>query len=289
MQLNPSTHCYDDLRFQEARWTGAGITPTLVILHDTASPLTKFNSANYLADNEAKVSVHFVVERDGTITQQVPVNRRANHAGASSFNGRSGCNGFSIGIEIVNPGRMTAVGDKMAKGWWGGTFDRAEYGIEEKTTPQNGRGLWMDYTPEQIAAVLNLLEALFRDVPTLKDISTHWYVSPGRKVDVNPLFPLDEVRTKILGHDEPADLAAEDASISEDDPTAFVEIDAGGEALNMRSWPSFNPNILTQIPDGVAVPVLRRGAFERRAWLKVQYAGQEGWIVARYAAPVIHA
>jgi N-acetylmuramoyl-L-alanine amidase len=37
----------------------------------------------------------------------------------------------------------------------------------------------------------------------------------------------------------------------------------------------------------VAVPVVRRGVFEGRNWLKVIYGGQEGWIVASYAAPVM--
>ncbi|WP_349295255.1 N-acetylmuramoyl-L-alanine amidase (plasmid) [Thioclava sp. 'Guangxiensis'] len=279
-------HILEGVTFQTAKWIGETITPTIVVLHDTASPLTKSNSANYLANNEAKVSVHFVVERDGTITQQVPTNKRANHAGKSTFNGRSGCNAFSIGIEIVNPGRMTAVDDSTAKGWWGAKFNRASYGIEEITTPQHGHGLWMGYAPDQISAVLDLLEALFRDVPSLTDITTHWYISPGRKVDVNPLFPLDELRAKVLGRDDPADLAAEAGSNPETDPTAYVEIDAGGDSLNMRRWPSFNPNVLASIPDGTAVPVLRRGVFDNRAWLQVRYAGQEGWVVARYTAPV---
>lgn len=279
-------HILQGVPFKAAKWIGETITPTIVVLHDTASPLEKFNSANYLANNEAKVSVHFVVERDGTITQQVPTNKRANHTGKSTFNGRSGCNAFSIGIEIVNPGRMTAVDGKTAKGWWGGEFNRADYGIEDVTTREHGQGLWMSYTPEQIAAILKLLEALFGDVPGLTDITTHWYISPGRKVDVNPLFPLDEVRANILGRDDPADLVAEAGSRPETDPTAYVEIDAGGESLNMRRWPSFNPNVLNAIPDGTPVPVLRRGVFDDRAWLLVRYAKQEGWIVARYTAPV---
>ncbi|MBY6091057.1 N-acetylmuramoyl-L-alanine amidase [Maritimibacter alkaliphilus] len=279
-------HILQGAPYQQALWMGGEITPTIVVLHDTASPLQPGNAAAYLADNQAKVSVHFVVERDGTITQQVPVNRRANHAGQSSFNGRSGCNGFSIGIEIVNPGRMTRAGAGKAKGWWGETFSIEDMGVEEITTAEHGHGLWMGYPQAQLAAVFGLLGALFAEVTTLSDITTHWYVSPGRKVDTNPLFPLEAMRAKILGRDDPADLMAEGSSIPENDPTAYVEIDAGGDTLNMRRWPSFNPNVLVAIPDGTAVPVLRRGVFDNRAWLKVRYAGQEGWVVARYTAAV---
>jgi AmpD protein len=48
----------------------------------------------------ARVSAHFLVERDGRITQFVGCGDRAWHAGASSFRGRSRCNDFSIGIEL---------------------------------------------------------------------------------------------------------------------------------------------------------------------------------------------
>ena len=47
-----------------------------------------------------KVSAHFLVRRDGSLVQFVPVERRAWHAGASSWRGRSRCNDFSIGIEL---------------------------------------------------------------------------------------------------------------------------------------------------------------------------------------------
>jgi AmpD protein len=47
-----------------------------------------------------KVSAHFLVRRDGELVQFVPVARRAWHAGASSWRGRSRCNDFSVGIEL---------------------------------------------------------------------------------------------------------------------------------------------------------------------------------------------
>ena len=282
-------HLVQGLTYQKAHYIGEVITPEIVILHDTAGRLEKGNTAAYLASaNTAKASVQFVIELDGTVIQQVPTNRRANHAGASSFNGRSGCNAFSIGIELVNPGRMTRVSDTQALTWWGQQLAINLYGIREITTREHGSGLWMPHTEAQITALIELLEVLFRDIPTLKDITTHWYVSPGRKVDTNPLLPLEEIRARILGADDPADTAAEAASIPFTDREAMVQVDAGGDSLNLRRWPSFNPNIIAAIPDGTAIPVLRAGEFDGRQWLRVLYGGQEGWIVARYAAPIIH-
>ena len=47
-----------------------------------------------------RVSSHFFISRDGRVHQFVSTLKRAWHAGVSSFMGRSGCNDFSIGIEI---------------------------------------------------------------------------------------------------------------------------------------------------------------------------------------------
>lgn len=47
-----------------------------------------------------RVSAHLLVRRDGEIVQFVPFHRRAWHAGASRFEGRTACNDFSIGIEM---------------------------------------------------------------------------------------------------------------------------------------------------------------------------------------------
>jgi len=47
-----------------------------------------------------QVSAHFLIERDGLITQFVSCDDRAWHAGQSNFNGRDNCNDFAIGIEL---------------------------------------------------------------------------------------------------------------------------------------------------------------------------------------------
>lgn len=281
-------HMLAGAEFMPARHSGGVITPEIVILHDTAGRLERGNSARYLADNDAETSAHFVVERDGSITQLVKTDHQANHAGQSSWHGREWCNRFSIGIEIVNPGKMVRVGGGavlQARAWWKQTFaagDTLEGGhvcdLVEMSTPEHGAGVWMDYTPEQISAVTLLLEVLFRDISTLRDITTHWYVSPGRKVDTNPLFPLAQIRAKVLGRDDPAEVEAEARS---NHSGGHVRISAQG-GLNLRRWPSFNPNVILSIPDNAVVPVLRHGAFGGRDWLRVLYGGQEGWIVKSY-------
>lgn len=279
-------HIAQGIPFDRAQNIGGVIKPTIVVLHDTAGRLEHGNSANYLRTAPRGVSVHFILERDGSISQQVPTNRRAGHAGTSHYHGRDGVNDFSIGIEIVNPGRMTDAGNGKACAWYKQEFDIAEFGIQAVTTPEHGSGLWMDYTEAQIEALEALLNGLFDYIPTLADITSHWYISPGRKVDTNPLFPLAQMRARVLGRDDVQSAEADEASAPTHQEDEMVAINVPGSTLNMRRWPSFNPNVISTIADGVVVPVIREGTFDGRAWLKVRHGGLEGWIVRSHADPI---
>lgn len=55
----------------------------------------------YFAEiQQLKVSAHVLIRRSGDIIQFAPFNKRAWHAGQSSYQGRERCNDFSIGIEL---------------------------------------------------------------------------------------------------------------------------------------------------------------------------------------------
>jgi AmpD protein len=100
-----------------------------------------------------RVSAHFFVRRDGSILQFVPVNRRAWHAGASEFQGRSACNDFSLGIELE--------------------------GCD--TQP---------FTEQQYQQLAKLTRAIIEFYPsiTAKHIVGHSDIAPGRKSDPGPHF-----------------------------------------------------------------------------------------------------
>lgn len=89
---------------------------SLIVVHNISLPAGHFGNAcvRDLFCNELdtaahtdfgdlvdlRVSSHLMVRRDGTVLQFVPFNERAWHAGESNFGGISGCNDFSIGIEL---------------------------------------------------------------------------------------------------------------------------------------------------------------------------------------------
>ena len=80
-----------------------GRRPDLLILHYTGMP-SAAAALDRLCDPAAQVSAHWLIEEDGTVWRLVPEERRAWHAGVSCWDGESGLNAGSIGIELVNPG-----------------------------------------------------------------------------------------------------------------------------------------------------------------------------------------
>jgi len=100
-----------------------------------------------------RVSAHLFIERSGRVTQFVPFDRRAWHAGVSSFRGRTGCNDYSIGIELE--------------------------GCD-----------WLAYDDAQYAVLTDVIGALLARYPrlSLDAVVGHQEVAPGRKSDPGPLF-----------------------------------------------------------------------------------------------------
>jgi N-acetyl-anhydromuramoyl-L-alanine amidase len=143
-----------------------GTEISLVVLHSISLPPGEYGGGdierlftNCLDPNahpyfreicRLQVSAHFLVRRDGSVVQFVPVERRAWHAGASSWRGRSRCNDFSVGIELE--------------------------GSEEQP-----------FEAAQYESLTSLLKQLRSTLP-LRDIAAHSDVAPGRKTDPGARF-----------------------------------------------------------------------------------------------------
>ena len=54
----------------------------------------------FMKIKELRVSSHLLIDRQGLVTQYVPFDMRAWHAGESCFDGRNNCNDYSIGVEL---------------------------------------------------------------------------------------------------------------------------------------------------------------------------------------------
>lgn len=216
MPIEIKTHriCRDGkaVDFGNTKNVGGPIVPKVIVLHDTAGDLSGRGSIAWLLGGKGgsqNSSAHVVIGRDGTITQLAPMNIKTWHAGRSSWRGRENLNDWSIGIEIANPGGpLIDLGGGSYKG--GVTIHtkndpslvvrrgRFPARTEDGKAMAPNDGLWLEHSPQQIDAVVELCRALVAAYPTITEIVTHWMIAPARKVDTNPLFPLDEVRRRVF-------------------------------------------------------------------------------------------
>ena len=158
--------------------------PTAIVIHFTAGS-SGASSAAWLKNPDSKASAHVVVDYDGKIIPVVHPTLRAWHAGSSQLMGVPGCNNFTLGIEVANPGPLTKNADGSMKtvfnALWPGRFMTAVQGLETR--------YYASYTEAQFVAVKQLCQLLcntFSIDPAM--IVGHEHVSPGRKVDPGPAW-----------------------------------------------------------------------------------------------------
>jgi len=159
--------------------------PDTIIMHYTAGGSVE-SAVSHLIDPENEVSAHLVVGREGEVVQMVPFNRIAWHAGKSQWEERVSLNQYSIGIEVVNAGYLDPVSEGF-KSWFGRIYPSSEV---LKVEDENGVTYWHKYTEPQLEKTFELTTALCSTFK-IKNILGHSQVSPGRKVDPGPAFPME--------------------------------------------------------------------------------------------------
>ena len=110
----------ENLKIQGSPNRGGPLRPDTVVVHYTAGPSAE-SAIRTLCDPGRKASAHVVIDFDGSITQLVPFNLIAWHAGKSRHEDRVGLNKYSIGIEIVNAGKLVKSGSSYVS-WFGKKF-----------------------------------------------------------------------------------------------------------------------------------------------------------------------
>ena len=160
VRRRPSPNC-------DPRPPGSG--PELIVIHGISLPPGEYGGPwidrlftntlpaeahPYFATiQDLRVSSHVLIARDGALTQYVPFDQRAWHAGVSNWCGREACNDFSIGIEL--------------EGADDGPYDDRQYPV--------------------LAALIASLQQAY---PALAAgaVAGHSDIAPGRKTDPGPGF-----------------------------------------------------------------------------------------------------
>ena len=126
------------------------IRPEGVVLHHSCGSYE--GSISWICQTRSQVSYHCIIDLDGKRNSFASDDSRCWHAGKSSFNGRTNCNGFLLGLSFS-----------------GDTNER-------------------ELTDDEVASAIEWLVPKFEKWGWPKDLSTvttHREVSPGRKDDVD--------------------------------------------------------------------------------------------------------
>ncbi|MBD3419495.1 MAG: SH3 domain-containing protein [Chitinivibrionales bacterium] len=249
--------------------------PDSIVIHYTA--MSSLDGAvNALTKRKPKnnASAHCIVGKAGEIVQLAPFNFKTWHAGKSEYNGRKFYNQYAIGIEIDNLGWLEK---------YSGFYSRPEllnYNIRvpakdvvkaEHKEPGVNHLYWQKYTQEQISAVKRISLLLKENYP-IREVLGHDEISPGRKQDPGPAFPIDWLRKEVLW----ADRSVDEGELGADSMPYPASVTAS--RLNIRSGPgSRNGKISPPLPNGKRVQVLEKSG----KWLKIR-TEIEGWVYGDY-------
>ena len=155
-----------------------GELPSLLVIHNISLPPGRYGGGHieaffqnrldvsldpYFEEiQDLQVSAHFLVSRDGLITQFVSCLERAWHAGVSQYCGRENCNDYSIGIELEG----------------------------QDCEP---------YTEQQYESLQALTQTIVSAYPKInaRKIVGHCDVAPERKTDPGPAFDWSRYKASI--------------------------------------------------------------------------------------------
>jgi len=151
----------------------------LMVIHNISLPPGRFGGA-YIVDffqnkldvsadeyfeeiKDLKVSSHLLIDRRGKVTQFVPFNKSAWHAGLSHYQGQENCNDFSIGVEMEGTDSI-------------------------------------DYTTKQYESLKEVTLSLMKAYPRIivDNIVGHSDIAPERKTDPGESFDWSRFRSSLV-------------------------------------------------------------------------------------------
>ncbi len=251
------------------------ITPEYLVMHYTASGTLR-GTVGWFNNPDANASAHLVIGHDGSVIQMGRFNQRLWHAGRSRLGGRTNFNAFSIGIEIVNWGKLS----RMSRGWasWTGAAvpqERVAVATHKLDSRESG---WEVFDAAQLDAALAASRA----------ICTHYGISQSKVVghddisgyrgkrDPGPVFELERFKDRLFGRP--------DGNGSGNGWFQVVSVNG----LNLREGPGVGFPVLEALPNGTRViPIQTDGVW----WLvaKADADGnpdKTGWVHSNWLAEV---
>ena len=256
--MDIKSHKLMDVPYEASPNRGKKMEPRFIVCHYTAG-YSASSAINALTNKASKVSAHLVIGLDGTVTQLVPFDYVAWHAGPSRHMGYTGLNNCSIGIEIVNIGFLRRTASNAFQDAYGNVRHGQDFplGMVEAPNPRVGSGTfyWPCYDARQIKAVDEIVAAITSKYDIL-DIVTHEEIDTrGWKTDPGPAFPMNLMK-RHLQYDRNQD---------------HEEFEITASLLNVRLGPGTEYGVERKLKQGAKVQIIER----QTPWVRID---SDGWI-----------
>ncbi len=180
-------------------------TPIGIVVHGTFG--NPFNiegsiSWNQRVDVRGRGSAHVYIDRDGVVHAMNRLNQVLWHAGTSKWTCKDGktrkrLNNHFIGIELACAGPLDRISATTFRPKWDTRkrfkidLKKAEGTVGEAAYPDKPEyNLWLNYTDDQIEALIGVCRALAAYWPTIDECITHHDCSPNRKWDCAPTLDM---------------------------------------------------------------------------------------------------
>ncbi len=251
---------------------GGELTAHYLVMHYTAGA-TAQSSIQHFLKSQSKASAHVVVGREGEITQLVPFNRVAWHAGRSRWHSLIGLNRHSIGIELDNAGPLEG-GPGQWRAWFGRQYPDEDVVVAAHKLDGIDRG-WHVYSETQLSVALEVAEAIVAHYG-LVDVLGHDDIAPERKLDPGPVFPMESFRGFLIGR-------------ADDDLELFETV----ASLNIREGPGVGFDKIDGSP--LAKGTRLRGEVRDGSWHFVEVINERGephttgWVHGNFITPCSNA
>ena len=191
--------CYvDRVECNDSKYSSGNNICDYILIHYTASNSLNGAHSMYKTKN---VSWHLTIDLDGKVYQLLDFRKRAWHAGRSNWkrpDGRDtgGLNKWSIGIELINAGKLERNTSGEYITWYG------EIIPQDKVFIDGENKAWQKYTEEQYTTLSEIIPILI-DKYSCLDILGHSEVAPNRKEDPGKAFSefMTTLRKRYINND----------------------------------------------------------------------------------------
>ncbi len=168
-------------------------SPDAIIFDYSGNGETKENIVAYLNTETHRMSQHFIIGKDGSITQLIPLNYNAWGIVKGTYDNRTNWNAYSIQIEFENSGLIKKIGNEYFSDY--NLKIKKEHIFHGTHKREKVARYWEKYTKAQIESAEKLCKLLIENY-NIKYILGHDDLSK-RTLYPGPAFPLENFQKML--------------------------------------------------------------------------------------------